>query len=38
MIVFMHVEMAIMAIWTGLAVVACVVIRFGWRRGRKAGD
>jgi hypothetical protein len=35
---FLYAEMAIMAFWTGVAVVACAVIRFGWRRGRKVGD
>jgi len=38
MITFMHVELAVLGFWTGAAILVCAVIRFGWRRGRKAGD
>jgi hypothetical protein len=35
---FLNAEMAILGFCTGAAVVACAIIRFGWRRRRKMGD
>lgn len=35
---FIHIELGVLGFWTAVAVVVCMAIRFGWRRGRKAGD